>query len=316
MDSLFDLQRADKYEQGDSSPVLIIAYNRADTFSNLLASLSFDCERRIYVFCDGPRNQLDKAQQRQMIAEVKKHRTAILRTSEKHLGCKVAVETGIDWVLGLHPTVIVLEDDLLPHPDFLAFCDSKLLEFRDDHRIQQISGSNALGHWSRVFTRGRLIFLPVPNVSGWATWRSRWSPYREKTKYGQVTLGASVTREWTRYGLSQRWNEIMEQAKESLEGRLDAWDYPWAAWGIGKGLATIVPPVNLIEHHGIGNRATHTKEGRFVSSRGLPSMPRKRDLTRIEFEYERIGLLLETFWWIRRKIRRGLAQVIVGLLRR
>ena len=290
-------------EQAKSFPVLIVTYNRADTFRKLLSALAPAGNREIYVFCDGPRNNTDKSQQVEIFSAAGQNGSVVLRRSPVNLGCKRAVEAGIDWVLGGAEAAIILEDDLLPHADFLAFCDSNLHRFRDDLGVQQISGSNGLGKLGRVILGSRTLFSPVPNVSGWATWSSRWQEYRAAPGRLEGRIAKQAPGKWARYGLEQRWREIIERAEDSFDGKIDSWAYPWAAWGITNELATVVPPSNLIEHHGLDARATHTSEGRFVQYDALPGAIKEPKSKKISFGYERLVTFLDIIWWVRRHPR-------------
>ena len=279
-------------------PVLIITYNRADTFARLLDSVANDGYRHIYVFCDGPRSEHDRLQQKLIVEHLTGYQQVRFRQSPVNLGCKEAVESGIDWVLGHHSGAIILEDDLLPHSDFLAYCDENLTKFEHDPRIQQVSGSNVLGGASAAFYRHRLIFSPVPNVTGWATWRTRWENYRDEARLGNIFLQPEPPEIWKRYRLKRRWEEIRGGAARSMEGRLDSWAYPWAAWGVRHHFGTVVPPVNLIEHHGLDDRATHTSEGRFIRVSDVPVRSSVSAFRRLDFSYEKLGAMLDSAWWL------------------
>ena len=290
---------SEKESTGLRHPVLIITYNRAETFSQLLSTLLRQGDREIFVFCDGPRNKTDKAQQEKILSQARKYESVSVKKSTKNLGCKDAVEAGIDWVLSENEAVIVLEDDLLPHADFLRFCDRNLFDFRDDFRVQQISGSNRLGNLARLLRGSRAVFSPVPDVWGWATWRSRWQRYREAEALSYGLLLEQVPERWAAYGLQKRWNEIFWGARECFEGRMDSWDYQWAAWGIVNELATVLPPANLVENHGFGAGATHTGKGRFVHMRAMPQRLGEPKFERLDLLYEKIANTLDTVWWIR-----------------
>lgn len=300
--------------ESPSFPILIVTYNRADTFSRLLSTLTIEGKRELFVFCDGPRNKADEAEQEQIFSAARRCESVSMKRSKRNMGCKRAVEAGIDWVLNQREAVIVLEDDLLPHADFLPFCDRYLVEFWDDFRVQQVSGSNGLGRLAGLLSGSRAFFSPVPNVSGWATWRSRWQRYRQAGVEDQDLLREKMHERWALYGLRRRWNEIVESARESSEGGLDSWAYPWAAWGIGNGLATIVPPANLVEHHGFDDRATHSREGRFVPSRALPRKVGEPKFERPDFLHEKVVNLLDTTWWVRNHYREMIAKRLGKIL--
>jgi len=64
--------------------------------------------------------------------------------SEKNLGVKRRMYTGIDWVFEQFEQAILLEDDCLPDPTFFPYCTQLLEKYRNDDRIIMISGDNML----------------------------------------------------------------------------------------------------------------------------------------------------------------------------
>lgn len=287
-----------------ASAVLILAYNRADRFSGLLEAVEDSGDRKIYVSIDGPKTKSDVSAQHEMqlrIDRSTRRKNIIVRKNPDNQGCKRAIESALDWVLGLSAEVIVLEDDLLPNRDFFLFCDATLGIYRDNWSLQQISGSNPAPTWVLALFRGKSVFGPVPNISGWATWDSRWHRYRDNQETGERNRSTDVSEEMFKSKLKRRWSEIQLGAMRAQTGELDSWGYPWAYWGIRNGLGTLFPPVNLVEHHGFDDRATHTKAGRFVRARPLPGRSSFGRVTtnRLNFTFERLSYGWEMFWWIR-----------------
>ena len=67
------------------------------------------------------------------------------------------------------PEGIIIEDDILPHPDFFTYCDELLGRYRDDERIQLVTGHNAFykGFVSEYSYHMSSFF----HIWGWASWR-------------------------------------------------------------------------------------------------------------------------------------------------
>ena len=58
------------------------------------------------------------------------------------MGCKMAVSSGISWFFEQEEEGIVLEDDIVVHPDFFPYCADLLERYRHDTRVWCISGNN------------------------------------------------------------------------------------------------------------------------------------------------------------------------------
>lgn len=299
-----------------SSPVLILAYNRADSYSDLLARVEEVDPPMIYVSCDGPANSKDLDEQ-QRIRKTSEHLIGIgkleFRILPKKLGLKRAVEAGIDWAFETERAVIILEDDLLPTKDFFAFCEEGLLRFENVQEIQQLSGYNGLGRMARLAGKRSHFVSPVPQVWGWATWADRWHRYRSAEFQHHNGREVQSPEGIFKRRLAARWKEISRGYRESLLGDSGSWDYPWAYWGIQRGLGSIVPVVNLVENRGFDYRATHTKVGRRVRSFRLPTIAKFPRDTRLNFLVEQTIWLFEFAWWARRKFSRPIFRTIGSL---
>ena len=299
-----------------SYPVLILAYNRADLYSNLLASVEKAGPPMIYVSCDGPANDRDDEEQRRIwkaSCHLVENGKLELRILPEKLGLKRAVESGLDWVLDKESAVIILEDDLLPSEDFFSFCEEGLSRYRNVPEIQQVSGYNGLGRMARLAGVSYNLVSPVPQVWGWATWADRWLLYRaaDSTHHGRA--GKHSPEAIFKRRLPARWKEITRGYRESLVGDAGSWDYPWAYWGIQRGMGTIVPVVNLVENQGFDHRATHTREGRQVRAHRMPKFVKFPKVTNLQYLVEQVLWTAEFAWWARRKLMRLPLQALRNL---
>lgn len=64
---------------------------------------------------------------------------------------------------------VFLEDDMVPSVSFFQFCADLLEKYKDDSRIDRITGVNLCGVWE--YTPDDYFFARVPASSGIATWR-------------------------------------------------------------------------------------------------------------------------------------------------
>jgi len=114
-------------------PILILAYNRADRLHEVVDALRPCRPRRIFLSVDGPRlgddADRDKVLATQEVArhidwdaEVRSHFQPV------NLGCGLGVSTGISWFFDEVNEGIILEDDVVPGPDF---CPSVRISWSD-----------------------------------------------------------------------------------------------------------------------------------------------------------------------------------------
>jgi hypothetical protein len=115
--------------------VLFLVFNRPDPTRRVFDAIRAARPARLYVAADGPR--ADRAGEAERCAEVRAMATAVDWPCEvltlfrdANLGCKRGVAEGIDWFFAHEAEGIILEDDVLPHPSFFAYCATLLERYR------------------------------------------------------------------------------------------------------------------------------------------------------------------------------------------
>ncbi len=243
-----------------TTPVAFIIFNRPDTTERVFAEIAKAKPSKLLVVADGPRphkeGEAEKVKAtRAIIQRVDWPCEVLTNYSEKNLGCKVRVSSGIDWVFEHVEEAIILEDDCLPDQTFFRFCQEMLWRYRNDQRVGMISGDNF--QFGKKRNNDSYYFSKYVHIWGWATWRDRW-----KTSYDVEMKKWPLIRDgnWLVDMLGSKeevsgWNTVFELTHV---GKIDTWDYQWmfAIW-LG-GYINIIPNINLISNIGFGADATHT----------------------------------------------------------
>jgi hypothetical protein len=165
--------------------VALIIFNRTDTTKKVFEVLRQVKPAKLLVIADAPRHNypddIEKcAATRQIIEQVDWNCQVIKNYSEKNLGNKLRISTGLNWVFEQVEQAIILEDDCLPHPSFLPFCEDLLDKYQDDQRIMTRSGNNF--QFGRKRTEYSYYFSRYTLIWGWATWRRAWQHYDAEMK--------------------------------------------------------------------------------------------------------------------------------------
>src|SRR3954471_673938 len=123
------------------APIAVFAYARPDHFARVMEALAKNSEATaasLFVYSDAPRN----AAAADRVAEVRSCAHAIkgfgsVEVIEQHSNQGVAksIINGVTDLTGRFGKVIVLEDDLLPSPHFLAYMNDALNCYEKDERI-------------------------------------------------------------------------------------------------------------------------------------------------------------------------------------
>lgn len=243
------------------TPILLIIFKRYPSLVAQIDIMRSVRPKKLYVFADGP-GQADDA------ADCTRARSALqhvdwpcdlqTRFMDTNLGCGRGPAAAMDWFFANEAEGIILEDDLLPHPDFFRFCAEMLERFRDDTRVMEVSGTNRLGEWGRG--EQSYYYSQWGSECGWATWQRAWRHFDFTIRAWADPRTRSVIRGVYRHPLQIAFYErILEQ---TFRGRPEVswWDYQWAlAKNLNNGLA-IVPAANLVRNVGCDRHSNHDRD--------------------------------------------------------
>ena len=268
------------------SPVIYIFFNRPEVTRRTFGALRLQRPPRLHLIADGPRTDRPEEiarcrEARAVVASLLDWDCVVTRDyAETNLGCGQRIATGLTTAFALLGEAIVLEDDILPHPDFFPFCDAMLAAYRDDPHIHAISGFQPLGRYGPA--AGPVVPSTFNWIWGWASWQRSWQDYRYS--FSDTWRKPETVRAIRDY-LGNDLNFIGHQRNfdESTGGRVDSWDFQWSFALLAQRRVALVSAVNLIQNLGFDATATHTvhEELYLQSLRTHPTEPttRRRDTT-------------------------------------
>ena len=181
----------------DFAPIVLFAFNRPDRLAKTIESLLMndeakDCE--LFVFVDGARpekvGEADKVNEVQnVVKKIKGFKELHYSFSETNKGLGKSVIEGVSEVINKYGKAIILEDDLVLLPNFIAYINQGLNRYQDEKDVFSICGySNRVKR-----PKGYLADTYFCNRSsswGWGTWADRWNsvdwtlePFEQYLKY-------------------------------------------------------------------------------------------------------------------------------------
>lgn len=242
------------------TPVAFIIFNRPDTTERVFAAIAKARPSKLLVVADGPRKnragEVEKcAATRAIIDHVDWDCEVLTNFSDRNLGCKMRVSSGIDWVFEQVEEAIILEDDCVPDPTFFRYCQELLERYRKDWRIGLISGDNFQFGLRR--NDDSYYFSKYVHIWGWATWRDRWTASYDvnMAKWPYIRDRGWLVDIVGNEREAVFWHKIFERV---YRGEIDTWDYQWVFANWLEGRSTILPNINLITNIGFDTNATHT----------------------------------------------------------
>ena len=170
------------------SPVAMFVYNRLDNTSKTLDALRANTMARqtdLYVFSDGGKDEKSwkmvnavRDYLHNVSREVAEngifHSMTIVERKENIYLERNIIE-GISHVFESHPTVIVLEDDIVTSPFFLDYMNQAFDVYDADERVMHISGFTNLD--LPFDANNQVYFTPHPSGWGWGTWKTKWQKH-------------------------------------------------------------------------------------------------------------------------------------------
>lgn len=158
-------------------PVALFVYNRPRQLERTLECLRASKPDFLYVFCDGPRERAVEARVqavREMVRRIDWVETEIIERSE-NLGLSRSIREGVDYVLGQHERVVVIEDDVCVSGEFLDYMRTCLDYYANNPEVAGVTGLRY--PFDRACFENYkydVFFAPRSSSWGWGTWRRFW----------------------------------------------------------------------------------------------------------------------------------------------
>jgi len=258
-----------------NSPIAVFLYNRPDKSYKCLKSLSQNHhfnDSHLYIFIDGPKSTTDKRQienVKKVVADFEFKNLKKVHVSNHNKGLAQSIFQGVNKILSLYDTVIVIEDDLILSPFFLNFINTCLNKYNYKD-IYQVSGHN----WGESLVSINCPFL-IPNINswGWATWKSKWGGFKlgEINKQEIKKFDLKLIK---KFNLNNSYN-YFKILKKHLQGKVDSWAIQWYYFVFKNKGYTIYPSTSLVVNNGMDGSGTHTLSSNF----------NKRVVAEIKFDY-------------------------------
>ena len=235
-----------------TTPLLVLAYNRPDKVRNLIDRLRPQAPKNLMIAVDGPkpRNLADAAKVKavhKVIETIDWTDSVETRLRPSNLGLRAAVIDAVTWAVERHGQAIVIEEDVLPGPDWAPYAEHMLERFRGDERIEHISGYNVVP--PRILAPGtaqnRLTLYP--QSIAWATWDRAWSNFDGTLDWALNVSVADLTKLTGSRFAALRWKQNFGDAASE---RISTWAYRWISSMWSRGALCLSPNHSLVTYAG------------------------------------------------------------------
>jgi GR25 family glycosyltransferase involved in LPS biosynthesis len=238
------------------APIILFAFNRPNhTAITLQALQTADLANmsELYVFLDGPRNDIDKQKINETLCEIQKasiFRRVVIKQRVENIGLARNICEGIDEVFTKHNAAIILEDDVVVSKNFLSFMNSALTYYSAEKKIWHIAAYN-LSIESDDETR--TFFWRAMSCWGWATWRDRWAHFKKEPSSLINSFSKQDIYSFNLDGSEDFWSQVLA----NYSGKINTWAVFWYATIFQNDGLCLNPVVSLVKNIGFDGSGVH-----------------------------------------------------------
>ena len=275
------------------APVVLFVYARPDHARRTVEALLDNPEAvdtDLIVFSDVAKTP-DKAaaveEVRRYVDSIQGFRSITVCRRPYNFGLAKSIIEGVTQVLSEHDSVIVLEDDMITSPHFLAYMNDALTRYANDHRVISLHGYMypVSGQLPEAF------FLRGADCWGWATWQRGWALFNPDGQFLLDGLRRQKLLNAFDFNGAYGYSTMLQ---DQIDGGNDSWAIRWHASAFLANKLTLYPGKSLV--HNIGNDSSGTHCGSStVLDVSLADSP--IDLSNIQVEpSERAAKAIERFF--------------------
>jgi len=170
-------------------PVLLFVFSRPDTLKKVFEVLKRVKPNVLFLVSDAPREFVEGEKERVMesrkvVSEIDWECSVIRLYETVNQGLYKMLWSSMDKVFKDYDRCIILEDDVVPSVSFFYFMEELLEKFKDDQRIQQISGMNFLDVYPKNLNCS-YFYSKETSIWGFGLWRRTYLSFDREHSYGK-----------------------------------------------------------------------------------------------------------------------------------
>ncbi len=253
-------------------PVALVFFARPDVLKSSFEAIRKARPSTLFLIQDGCRvNRQDDVSKinecREIVEKVDWQCKVYKNYADENLGCGMRVFSGVSWAFQYVDRLAIIEDDCVPSLSFFCFCEELLEKYKDDKRIDMISGMNHLEEYEK--TPYDYFFTTTGSIAGWATWKRVWDTIDFNMEYANDLDAERLVANL--YGKSLIKRVRAMRTKLNRGERLTSWSLQRGMnMFLNSGLI-IVPKRNLMSNIGV----TENSANSLSSMRHVPLSLRK-----------------------------------------
>ena len=255
------------------APILLFVYNRPEHTRRCIESLqknSLASESSLFIYADGAK---DSTQQetvndvRNYIRTIQGFKQITFIERDENWGLARNIIDGVTTQINQYGKVIVLEDDLVVAPYFLAFMNDALEVYKNEPKVGHIQACDFTQDPSLPDT----FLIKWTGSWGWATWDRAWKHFNPN---GKELLQELEKRNLTRtFDFNGKYG-FTRMLRRQIEGKNNSWAIRWNASLFLKDILSLNVGRSLVQNEGFDGSGTNCGGGELYASHlYLDSLP-------------------------------------------
>lgn len=261
------------------APICLFTYNRLEETKKTIEALQKNhlaSQSQLFLFSDGWKKIENKdriIQVRDYLDTVDGFEKVTVIHSKKNKGLAESIIEGVTRILSQYDHVIVLEDDLITTPNFLDFMNQALAYYKDEERVQSVSGYSlkikSKPADSDVYLHRRAYSW------GWGTWSNRWDTriFDKDRIRREIESHPEILTEFRK----TCGHDMDGMLLDSLNGKNDSWYVRWSLDHFKHDRLSVYPVYSKVSNIGFSDEGTHCKAVNVFE--GEIDQTHKRDFT-------------------------------------
>ena len=240
-------------------PVAIQAFVRPEQLAKQWAVIKEARPSILFIRSDGPRENVPTdaeliKQSRAITEDIDWECTVYRLYEEKNIGMYAMMKKCPLFIWDKVDRCIFLEDDQVPSVSYFRFCAELLEKYKDDLRIEKITGVNLSESWED--TPDDYFFARVPSSSGAAMWRRSYMERDLQLTYAQNPYAMAHIKRNVPWYLKKQFLSFAKSG--TYANHVPGGEFFTRHAEYLNNKLIIVPKYNLISNNGVGAGSTHT----------------------------------------------------------
>lgn len=262
---LFSIQSA------ELAPIALFVYNRPEHTRRTVEALRANelaQQTHLFVFADGAKNESAVAavqSVREYVRGMEGFRSVTIIERERNFGLSNSIINGVTQLCDQYGRVIIVEDDVMTAPDFLAFMNRALDRYANEPRIFSVSGFNLpiatpASYSYDAFCSYRFMCW------GWGTWKDRW----QKADWSMKDFPDFIADREKQKRFNRGGDDLSWLLARHMSGKVDSWDTVWAYTHSRHDALALLSVVSRAYNIGFDGTGVHCRRAPFQQTAFAP----------------------------------------------